>query len=38
MELDLSKLREEINSVDREMVELFKRRMTIAASVAEYKK
>ncbi len=38
MELDLSKLREEINSVDCEMVELFKRRMTIAASVAEYKK
>lgn len=38
MESDLSKLREEINSVDREIVELFKRRMTIAASVAEYKR
>ncbi len=38
MELDLSKLREEINSVDREMVELFKKRMNITASVAEYKK
>jgi chorismate mutase/prephenate dehydratase len=38
MELDLSKLREEINSIDREMVELFKKRMNIAASVAAYKK
>ncbi len=38
MELDLNKLREEINAVDHEMVELFKRRMNIAASVAEYKK
>ncbi len=38
MELDLNKLREEINAVDRDMVELFKRRMAIAASVAEYKK
>ncbi len=38
MELDLSKLREEINEIDREMVELFKKRMTVAASVAEYKK
>ncbi len=38
MELDLNLLREEINSIDREMVELFKRRMTVASSVAEYKK
>ncbi len=38
MKPDLNKLREEINQVDREMVELFKRRMNIAASVAEYKK
>ena len=38
MELDLSKLREEINSIDREMVDLFKKRMNIAASVAAYKK
>ncbi len=38
MNLDLNKLREEINAIDREMVELFKKRMTIAASVAEYKK
>lgn len=38
MELDLSQLREEINSIDREMVELFKKRMNIAASVAAYKK
>ena len=38
MELDLNKLREEINETDREIVELFKRRMEIAASVAEYKK
>ncbi len=38
MELDLSKLREEINSIDRDMVELFKKRMAVASSVAEYKK
>ncbi len=38
MEFDLNELREEINGVDREMVELFKKRMGIAASVAEYKK
>lgn len=38
MELDLIKLREEINGIDQEMVELFKKRMAIAASVAEYKK
>ena len=38
MELDLTKLREEINETDREIVELFKKRMGIAASVAAYKK
>lgn len=38
MELDLTKLREEINETDKEIVELFKKRMGIAASVAEYKK
>ncbi len=38
MELDLTKLREEINDTDREIVELFKKRMAIATSVAEYKK
>ena len=38
MKLDLNELREEINEVDSEIVELFKKRMEIAASVAEYKK
>ena len=38
MELDLNKLREEINEIDQEMVALFKKRMNVAASVAEYKK
>ena len=38
MALDLNKLREEINQTDREIVDLFKKRMNIAASVAEYKK
>ena len=38
MELDLSKLREEINATDKEIVELFKRRMTLASDVAEYKR
>ena len=38
MELDLQKLRQEINQADNEIVELFKKRMTVAASVAEYKK
>lgn len=35
---DISVLREEINVIDSKMVELFKKRMEIAASVAEYKK
>jgi len=38
MELDINVLREEINEIDREMVDLFKKRMKVAASVAEYKK
>lgn len=38
MELDLTKLREEINETDEQIVELFKKRMNIAAGVAEYKK
>ena len=36
--LDLNELRQEINETDREIVELFKKRMAIATSVAEYKK
>lgn len=38
MKLDLTKLREEINETDREIVELFKKRMGLTASVAAYKK
>lgn len=38
MELDLNKLREEINEIDKEIVESFKKRMCIAAKVAEYKR
>lgn len=38
MELDLNVLREDINETDRQIVELFRHRMNIAASVAEYKK
>ncbi len=37
MELNLSEIREEINNIDNEIVELFKRRMTCASSVAQYK-
>ncbi len=36
--MDLTKLREEINETDEQIVELFKKRMAIAAGVAEYKK
>ncbi len=35
---DISVLRERINETDNEIVELFKKRMEIAASVAQYKK
>ena len=38
MELNLTKLREEINEIDEEIVELFKKRMDIASRVAAYKK
>ena len=38
MALDLQNLRQEINETDKEIVDLFKKRMNIAASVAEYKK
>ena len=38
MELDINKLREEINTIDAKIVELFKKRMAVAASVAQYKK
>lgn len=38
MELDITKLRSEINEADKEIVDLFKKRMNIAALVAEYKK
>ena len=38
MELDLNLLREDINETDRQIVELFRHRMEVAASVAEYKK
>lgn len=38
MELDLNKIRQDINATDKEIVELFKHRMSLAADVAEYKK
>ena len=38
MKLDINELRKEINEIDNEMVELFKKRMEVAASIAEYKK
>ena len=37
MELNLSEIREEINEIDKEMIELFKKRMACASSVAQYK-
>ena len=36
--MDISELRTQIDAVDRELVELFKKRMNIAADVAEYKR
>lgn len=36
--MELSELRNQIDSIDRELVELFKRRMNVSASVAEYKR
>ena len=38
MELDLKKIREEINGIDDEIAELFEKRMEAAKTVAEYKK
>ncbi len=36
--MDIKELRTQIDEVDRELVELFKKRMNIAAGVAEYKR
>lgn len=38
MELDLNKIRQDINDTDKQIVELFRRRMELSADVAEYKK
>ncbi len=38
MKHDLNELRQKINEIDKDLVELFKKRMAIAAGVAEYKK
>ena len=36
--MELSELRNQIDAIDRELVELFKRRMNVSAGVAEYKR
>lgn len=36
--MELRELREQIDSIDRELVELFKKRMNVSAGVAEYKR
>ena len=36
--VDIKKLRNEIDSIDDELVRLFEKRMTIASKVAEYKR
>ena len=36
--MDLSKLREQINEIDSEMLDLFLRRMQVSSNVAEYKR
>ena len=36
--MELKELREEIDGIDRELVELFKKRMNVSAAVAEYKR
>ncbi len=36
--MELTELRQQIDGLDREIVELFKRRMNVSASVAEYKR
>lgn len=38
MELDLNSIRADITDTDKEIIELFKKRMTLCESVAEYKK
>ena len=38
MELDLNKIRQEINSIDDEISALFEKRMLLAKDVAEYKR
>ena len=35
---DINILRQEIDTIDRELVSLFKKRMEVAANVAEYKR
>ena len=35
---DLSKIREQINNIDEQIIELWKERMALSLSVAEYKK
>ena len=35
--MDLSECRKEIDKIDKELVELFERRMNVAIKVAEYK-
>ncbi len=36
--MELSQLRQQIDAIDRELTELFKKRMNVSAAVAEYKK
>ena len=36
--MELSRLREQIDDIDRQLVELFKKRMNVSAEVAEYKR
>ena len=36
--MDISELRTQIDSIDKELVELFKKRMNVSADVAEYKR
>ena len=36
--MELKELREQINDIDREMLDLFLRRMEVAENVAEYKR
>ena len=37
-ELDLQKIREQLDQVDSQLVELFEQRMKLCGDVAEYKK